>query len=129
MKVIQELGALVQVLAAHDSGVVVVRVAGKQVDRGAQWLLVRLIVLLKELQLMRLRAHGPDCGSQGTSQWSIHWCACNRPSNDRVVNVILIGEVDGIMTQLPIIIATLRVLMGPSLSQTLRTLTLLTLAG
>lgn len=32
VKVIQELGALVQVLAAHDSGVVVVRVAGKQVD-------------------------------------------------------------------------------------------------
>ena len=78
---------------------------------------------------MRLRAHGPDCGSQGTSQWSIHWRACNRPPNDWVVNIILIGEVDGIMTQLPIIVATPRVLMGPSLSQTLRTLTLLTLAG
>lgn len=74
-------------------------------------------MLVKELQLLRLRARRSNRSAQGASQGSTHRRTCHGPSNDGIVDVILIGEVDGVMALLSIIVASSLILLVRPLPQ------------
>ena len=84
---------------------------------------------MKDLQLVRLRARRSNRSAQGTSQGSTHRRTCHGSSNDRIVNVILIGEVDGVVALLSVIVASSLIRLARPLPQAWRAVVRLIVAG